>query len=73
MAVIQDKQVGTLKLYLNKGLDVNSKPIKGTKSFAMLKPAATNQNAYDVAMALANLQKHEVYDIKRLDRTALSE
>lgn len=73
MAVIQDKQVGTLKLYLNKGLDVNSKPIKGTKSFAMLKPAATNQNAYDVAMALANLQKHEVYDIKRLDRTVLSE
>lgn len=73
MAVIQDKQVGTLKLYLDKGLDVNSKPIKGTKSFAMLKPAATNQNVYDVAMALANLQKHEVYDIKRLDRTVLSE
>lgn len=73
MAVIQDKQVGTLKLYLDKGLDPNSKPIKGTKSFAMLKPAATNQNVYDVAMALANLQKHEVYDIKRLDRTALSE
>ena len=39
----------------------------------MLRPTATNQNAYDVAMALANLQKHEVYDIKRLDRTALSE
>lgn len=73
MAVIQDKQVGTLKLYLNKGLDVNSKPIKGTKSFAMLRPTATNQNAYDVAMALANLQKHEVYDIKRLDKTLLSE
>lgn len=73
MAVIQDKQVGTLKLYLNKGLDVNSKPIKGTKSFAMLKPAATNQNVYDVAMALVNLQKHEVYDIKRLDKTLLSE
>ena len=73
MAVIQDKQVGTLKLYLNKGLDVNSKPIKGTKSFAMLRPAATTQNVYDVAMALANLQKHEVYDIKRLDRTVLSE
>lgn len=73
MAVIQDKQVGTLKLYLDKGLDVNSKPIKGTKSFAMLKPAATNQNVYDVAMALANLQKHEVYDIKRLDKTLLSE
>lgn len=73
MAVIQDKQVGTLKLYLDKGLDQNSKPIKGTKSFAMLKPAATNQNVYDVAMALANLQKHEVYDIKRLDRTVLSE
>ncbi|MDO4477363.1 MAG: DUF1659 domain-containing protein, partial [Clostridia bacterium] len=60
MALIQDKQVGTLKLYLDKGLDPNSKPIKGTKSFAMLKPAATNQNVYDVAMALANLQKHEV-------------
>lgn len=73
MALIQDKQVGTLKLYLHKGLDPNSKPINGTKSFPMLRPTATTQNAFDVATALGNLQKHEVYDIKRLDRTLLSE
>ena len=70
MAVIATKNLSSLKLYLDKGLDQNSKQIKGTKTFGFVDPAATNQNVLDVANAL---QKHEVYNIVRLDNSTLSE
>ena len=53
MAVIATKNLSSLKLYLDKGLDQNSKQIKGTKTFGFVDPAATNQNVLDVANAIA--------------------
>ncbi|MBU5335477.1 DUF1659 domain-containing protein [Intestinibacter bartlettii] len=73
MAVIVTKNLSSLKLYLNKGLDENSKEIKGTKTFGFVDSAASDQNLLDVANAIANLQKHEVYNIVRLDNSTLSE
>ena len=73
MAVIANKYLSSLKLYLDKGLDQNSKQIKATKTFGFVDPAATNQNVLDVANAIAALQKHEVYNIVRLDNSTLSE
>lgn len=73
MAVIVTKNLSSLKLYLNKGLDENSKEIKGTKTFSFVDSAASDQNLLDVANAIANLQKHEVYNIVRLDNSTLSE
>lgn len=73
MAVIVTKNLSSLKLYLNKGLDENSKEIKGTKTFGFVDSAASDQNVLDVANAIANLQKHEVYNIVRLDNSTLSE
>ena len=69
MAVIATKNLSSLKLYLDKGLDQNSKQIKATKTFGFVDPAATNQNVLDVANAIAALQKHEVYNIVRLDNS----
>lgn len=73
MAVIVTKNLSSLKLYLNKGLDENSKEIKGTKTFGFVDSAASDQNVLDVANAIAGLQKHEVYNIVRLDNSTLSE
>ncbi|MBU5337263.1 DUF1659 domain-containing protein [Intestinibacter bartlettii] len=73
MAVIVTKNLSSLKLYLNKGLDENSKEIKGTKTFGFVDSAASDQNVLDVANVIANLQKHEVYNIVRLDNSTLSE
>lgn len=73
MAVVVTKNLSSLKLYLNKGLDENSKQITGTKTFNYVDSEATDQNLLDVANALANLQKHDVYNIVRIDNSTLSE
>ena len=73
MAVVVTKNLSSLKLYLNKGLDENSKQITGTKTFNYVDSEATDQNVLDVANALGNLQKHDVYNIVRIDNSTLSE
>ena len=67
MAVVVTKNLSSLKLYLNKGLDENS------KTFNYVDSEATDQNVLDVANALGNLQKHDVYNIVRIDNSTLSE
>lgn len=73
MAVVATKNLSSLKLYLNKGLDENSKQITGTKTFNYVDSEATNQNVLDVANAIGGLQKHDVFNIIRMDSTTLSE
>ena len=58
MAVIATKNLSSLKLYLDKGLDQNSKQIKATKTFGFVDPAATNQNVLDVANAKTRSLQH---------------
>lgn len=70
--VIVSNELSTLKLYRNKGLDVNSKEIKDVISFPDIKSDASDQNILDVANAIATVQKHEVYNIVRLDNVVLS-
>ena len=42
MAVVVTKNLSSLKLYLNKGLDENSKQITGTKTFNYVDSEATD-------------------------------
>ncbi len=73
MAVVVTKNLSSLKLYLNKGLDENSKQITGTKTFNYVDSEADNQAVLDVANAIGGLQKHDVFNIVRVDNTTLSE
>lgn len=73
MAVVVTKNLSSLKLYLNKGLDENSKQITGTKTFNYVDAEADNQAVLDVANAIGNLQKHDVFNIVRVDNSTLSE
>ena len=73
MAVVATKNLSSLKLYLNKGLDENSKQITGTKTFNYVDSEADNQAVLDVANAIGGLQKHDVFNIVRVDNTTLSE
>lgn len=73
MAVVATKNLSSLKLYLNKGLDENSKQITGTKTFNYVDAEATDQNVLDVANAIGGLQKYDVFNIIRMDSTTLSE
>lgn len=70
--VIVSNELSTLKLYRNKGLDVNSKEIKDVISFPDIKSDASDQNVLDVANAIAAVQKHEIYNIVKLDNVVLS-
>lgn len=70
--VIVSNELSTLKLYRNKGLDANSKEIKDVISFPDIKSDASDQNILDVANAIAAVQKHEIYNIVRLDNVVLS-
>lgn len=73
MAVIVTKNLSSLKLYLNKGLDENSKQITGTKTFNFVDSNANDEDIFAVANAIANLQKHDVFNIVRLDNSTLSQ
>ena len=73
MAVVVTKNLSSLKLYLNKGLDENSKQITGTKTFNYVDSEADNQAVLDVANAIGGLQKHDVFNIVRVDNTTVSE
>ncbi|MGN1033958.1 MAG: DUF1659 domain-containing protein [Intestinibacter sp.] len=73
MAVITTKNLSSLKLYFDKGLDANSKRIISTKTFGFVDPDALDQNIMDVANALAGLQQHDLYNVVRIDNTSLSE
>lgn len=73
MAVIATKNLSSLKLYFDKGLDANSKRMTGTKTFGFVDPLATDQDILDVANAIANLQQYDLYNVVRIDNTTLSE
>ena len=73
MAVLSTKNLSSLKLYFDKGLDINSKRVIATKTFSFVDPEALDQSLMDVANALAGLQQLDLYNVVRIDNTSLSE
>lgn len=73
MAVITTKNLSSLKLYFDEGLDPNSKRIITTRTFGFVDPDAVDQDLMDVASALGGLSKHDLYNVVRIDNTSLSE
>ena len=69
----ETRNASSLKLQFNKGLDLNGKDIIGTKTFLNLKPDANSDAILEVANAISNLQKHDLYDIIKIDYTSISE
>lgn len=53
---------GSLKLKINKGLDLNGKDIIVTKSFSNVKESASADDMEAVALAIGGLQKHDHYE-----------
>lgn len=72
MAVLAIKNLSSIKLKLNYGVDKNGKAITKNKSFSNVKSDATDENIFDVANALAELQDHSLIDIIKVDNTSLS-
>ncbi|MGL5694038.1 MAG: DUF1659 domain-containing protein [Peptostreptococcaceae bacterium] len=67
------KNNSSLKLQFNRGLDLNGKTMIGSKTFSNLKASAAANDILEVANALGNLQKHDLYDIIKIDSTSITE
>ncbi|NLV76580.1 MAG: DUF1659 domain-containing protein [Tissierellia bacterium] len=70
MAVVDVKENVRLKLELDGGMDGNRQIIK-SKTFTKVKPTAENEDIYEVAESLADLQAYPIYKVKRLEEIHL--
>lgn len=62
-----------LQLRLNTGLDENLNPVFRTRSFSRVKPAADNEDLFELAQEIGLLQVHTVEAVRRLDEVELEE
>lgn len=73
MAVITNQADSKLKVVYLAGVDDNNKNIMKSKTFANVKSAAENENLYNLAVAISELQDYELSNIVRLDEYQLLE
>lgn len=72
MAVIANQADSKLKLVFNAGLDEENKDIMKNKTFANVKPAMTNENLYNLAVSMSNLQTYTLSKVVRYEEYQLS-
>ncbi|TWH79326.1 DUF1659 domain-containing protein [Sedimentibacter saalensis] len=72
MAVIANQADSKLKLVFNAGLDEENKDIMKNKTFANVKPAVTNENLYNLAVSMSDLQSYTLSKIVRYEEYQLS-
>lgn len=70
MAVVKLPQNSTIAIKLQKGVTTSGSPAYVTRNYPG-KPSATDQDLFDVAVALTGLQKYPVSDIARVDNAQL--
>lgn len=71
MAVSSNYLNGRLQLRLIVGMDEKGNHLYRTQSYSNLKPAASDQDAYDVGAALAGLQEHGLEEVRRVSEAVL--
>lgn len=71
MAVNKVPAGSVLRLELQTGVDGNGNPVYRNRSLNNTKPAAADQDLYDVATSLAGLQEYTLSSISRVDSAEL--
>ncbi|MBQ3421406.1 MAG: DUF1659 domain-containing protein [Romboutsia sp.] len=73
MAIVT-KNPTSLKLRFDCGIDdTTGKNKTKSKTYSNLKPDAASDDIYEVGDAIASLQKHDLLEIARIDKSTLSE
>jgi hypothetical protein len=72
MAIIANQADSKLKLVFNAGIDEENKDIMKNKTFANVKPAVTNENIYNLAVSMSDLQSYTLSKIVRYEEYQLS-
>ena len=71
MAVSTNKYASNLVLELYVDTDDEGKDIKKTKSISRIDEMATNEQLYAIGMAIVEVLKYEVIEIRRIDKNVL--
>ena len=73
MAIVTKNPSG-LKLRFDCGInDLTGKSIVKSRTFSNVRPNASNEDVYNVGVALASLQKYYVLEILKIDNSTLSQ
>lgn len=73
MAVNTVAQDSKFKIQLDAGVDEKGKPIIKSKTFSNVKSTATNDDVYDVANSLAELQELSLISVRRIDEIEITQ
>lgn len=73
MAVNKVPTSSVLRLELNVGVDDGGNPVYRNKNLNNIKPAATDQDLFDVAAAIADMQAYTLNGISRVDSAQLAQ
>jgi hypothetical protein len=73
MAVIASAKDTLMVVTVQTGLNAQGSPILSQRSIANVKAAATDQDVFDVAMALYGLQNYPLISVRRDNRVDLAE
>ncbi|WP_027364984.1 DUF1659 domain-containing protein [Desulfotruncus alcoholivorax] len=63
----------TLRMQFQTGVDENGDPVYTTRSLNNVKDTAPDQDIYDVALALSQLQEYTLTSVMRVDTGRLEE
>jgi len=73
MAVNKVPAGTTLRLVLQTGTDADGNPVLRNKNLTAVAVTAADQDLYDVARALAGLQKYTLAGVQRIDAARLEQ
>ncbi|MCL6558919.1 MAG: DUF1659 domain-containing protein [Firmicutes bacterium] len=73
MAVNKVPANSVLRLQLRVGMDAKGNPVYRNRSLNNVKPAASDQDMFDVAASLAGLQEFPLAGVSRIDSAQLTQ
>ena len=72
--VIEAKNPSSLRLKLDCGVnELTGKTVVKSKTFSNVRPNASVEDVYQVAVALGSLQQYDVLEIAKIDNSTLTE
>lgn len=71
MAVISNQADSKFKIVLNAGVDENNRTIVKSKTFSRVKGSASNEDLFNLGVAISDLQTHTLNNIIRYDEYEL--
>jgi hypothetical protein len=73
MAVLSTPLTSSMVLQVQTGVDGEGNPVYKNRTYNRVKTSADDQNIFDVALALADLQKNTLSAVSRIDKEDLSD